>query len=65
MPRLGLSPDLAFAVSLYQMVIPMIGAARGLPAWMDSARPAALAQFGLTGISFAALTVAFVTRISR
>ncbi|AUH32025.1 heme lyase CcmF/NrfE family subunit [Paracoccus tegillarcae] len=52
---------LAFAVSLYQMVIPMIGAARGLPAWMDSARPAALAQFGLTGISFAALTVAFVT----
>ncbi|TRW95187.1 heme lyase CcmF/NrfE family subunit [Paracoccus sp. M683] len=52
---------LAFAVSLYQMVVPMIGASRGLTAWMDSARPAAIAQFGLTGISFAALTVAFVT----
>ncbi|AUH63948.1 heme lyase CcmF/NrfE family subunit [Paracoccus zhejiangensis] len=52
---------LAFAVSLYQMVVPMIGAARGNRGWMDSARPAALAQFGLTAISFAALTVAFVT----
>ncbi|MFV0301997.1 MAG: heme lyase CcmF/NrfE family subunit [Paracoccus sp. (in: a-proteobacteria)] len=52
---------LAFAVSLYQMTLPMIGAARGNRGWMDSARPAALAQFGLTGISFAALTVAFVT----
>lgn len=52
---------LAFAVSIYQMIVPMIGAARGNQGWMDSARPAALAQFGLTGISFAALTAAFVT----
>ena len=52
---------LAFGVSIYQMTVPMIGAARGWPAWMESARPAAIAQFGLTAISFAALTVAFVT----
>ncbi|MDO5705638.1 MAG: heme lyase CcmF/NrfE family subunit [Paracoccus sp. (in: a-proteobacteria)] len=52
---------LAFAVSLYQMIVPMIGASRGWTAWMDSARPAAMAQFLLTGLSFCALTVAFVT----
>lgn len=52
---------LAFAVALYQMTVPMIGAARGWTAWMDSARPAAIAQFGLSAIAFAALTVAFVT----
>ena len=52
---------LAFAVALFQMIVPMIGAARGLGGWIDSARPAAIAQFGLIGISFAALTAAFVT----
>ncbi|TBN41888.1 heme lyase CcmF/NrfE family subunit [Paracoccus subflavus] len=52
---------LAFAVSLYQTVVPMVGASRGWQGWMDSARPAALAQFLLVGLSFAALTVAFVT----
>ncbi|RNF33481.1 heme lyase CcmF/NrfE family subunit [Paracoccus methylarcula] len=43
------------------MIVPMIGAARGWQGWMDSARPAAMAQFLLTGLSFAALTMAFVT----
>ncbi|MBU3029306.1 heme lyase CcmF/NrfE family subunit [Paracoccus marinaquae] len=52
---------LAFAVSLYQMTVPMIGAAKGWAGWMDSARPAAMTQFLLVGLSFAALTVAFVT----
>ena len=52
---------LAFAVSLFQCAVPMVGAARGWPAWMEAARPAALAQFGLVALSFAALTVAFVT----
>ncbi len=52
---------LAFAVSLYQMIVPFFGAAKGWVAWMDSARPAAIAQFGLTGLAFAALTVAFIT----
>lgn len=51
----------AFAVAIFQMIVPMIGAARGWSGWIDSARPAAVAQFGLIGIAFAALTVAFVT----
>ncbi|WBU57514.1 heme lyase CcmF/NrfE family subunit [Paracoccus sediminicola] len=52
---------LAFAVSLFQTAVPLIGAAKGWPAWMEAARPAAIAQLGLVGLSFAALTVAFVT----
>ncbi|MEM1274825.1 MAG: heme lyase CcmF/NrfE family subunit [Pseudomonadota bacterium] len=52
---------LAFAVSLFQMSVPMIGAAYGWRGWMAAARPAATAQFALTALSFAALTYAFVT----
>ncbi|WP_265499952.1 heme lyase CcmF/NrfE family subunit [Paracoccus beibuensis] len=52
---------LAFAVAVYQMTIPMVGAAKGWHGWMESARPAALAQLLLMAISFAALTIAFVT----
>ncbi|MEH6786599.1 MAG: heme lyase CcmF/NrfE family subunit [Paracoccus sp. (in: a-proteobacteria)] len=52
---------LAFAVALFQMIVPMVGASKGWQGWMDSARPAAIMQFVLTGLSFAALTVAFVT----
>ena len=40
---------LAFAVSLFQCAIPLYGAHRGWPAWMEAARPAAVAQFGLVG----------------
>ncbi|MDB6181577.1 heme lyase CcmF/NrfE family subunit [Paracoccus fistulariae] len=52
---------LAFAVSVFQMTVPMIGAARGWQGWMDSARPAAMVQFLLVAISFIALTISFVT----
>lgn len=52
---------LGFAVSLFQTTVPMVGAAKNWQGWMDSARPAAVAQFLLTALSFAALTVAFVT----
>ncbi|WP_134679252.1 heme lyase CcmF/NrfE family subunit [Paracoccus ravus] len=52
---------LAFAVALFQMIVPMIGAARGWSGWIDSARPAAIAQLGLIAISFVALTISFVT----
>ncbi len=52
---------LAFAVAIFQMVIPMIGAARGNVAWMATAEPAASAQFILTAAAFGALTYAFVT----
>ena len=52
---------LALGIALFQTVVPMLGATRGQAAWMDSARPAAIAQFGLLAISFAALTFSFVT----
>lgn len=52
---------LAFAVSLFQATVPMWGAHRANAAGMESARPAALVQFGLLCIAFAALTMAFVT----
>jgi len=52
---------LAFMVSIFQMIVPMIGAARGLPGWMAVAEPAATTQFLLTAFSFGALTYAFVT----
>ena len=52
---------LAFAVALFQTVVPMVGAARGWSGWMAAANPAATTQFLLTAISFGALTYAFVT----
>ena len=52
---------LAFMVAIYQTTVPMVGAAKGWHGWMDSARPAALAQLILMLISFGALTIAFVT----
>lgn len=52
---------LALGIALFQTIVPMLGAARGQAAWMDSARPAAIAQFGLLAISFAALMFSFVT----
>ncbi|MBL4627918.1 MAG: heme lyase CcmF/NrfE family subunit [Roseicyclus sp.] len=52
---------LAFAVAIFQMIVPMVGAARGNVAWMATAEPAASAQFLLTTLSFGALTYAFVT----
>lgn len=52
---------LAFTVGIFQMIVPMVGAARGWHGWMESARPAALVQAVLIAVSFGALTVAFVT----
>ncbi|MEM1383253.1 MAG: heme lyase CcmF/NrfE family subunit [Pseudomonadota bacterium] len=52
---------LAFAVSLVQMSVPLVGAERGWSDWMRAAAPAALVSFLLIGFSFAALTHAFVT----
>ncbi|AHM05277.1 Cytochrome c heme lyase subunit CcmF [Roseibacterium elongatum DSM 19469] len=52
---------LAFMVAIFQMIVPMIGAARGQAAWMAVAEPAATLQFVLTAFSFGALTYAFVT----
>ncbi|MEJ6388692.1 heme lyase CcmF/NrfE family subunit [Gymnodinialimonas ulvae] len=52
---------LAFAVAIFQMVVPLAGAWVGNRGWMATADPAASAQFILTAFSFAALTYAFVT----
>jgi cytochrome c-type biogenesis protein CcmF len=52
---------LAFAISLAQAVVPMIGAQKGWHDWMAVAHPMATTQFMLTAFSFAALTYAFVT----
>jgi cytochrome c-type biogenesis protein CcmF len=51
---------LGFAVSLFQVVVPLVGAGRGWSDWMGAAVPAALMQFLLTGFAFAALMHAFV-----
>ncbi|SDX21681.1 cytochrome c-type biogenesis protein CcmF [Roseicitreum antarcticum] len=52
---------LAFAISLAQSVIPMVGAHKGWSDWMGLANPMATTQFILVAFSFAALTYAFVT----
>ncbi|MGE4610710.1 MAG: heme lyase CcmF/NrfE family subunit [Paracoccaceae bacterium] len=52
---------LAFAISIVQVIVPMIGAQKGWSDWMRFGTPAAIAQFALVGFAFAMLTVAFVT----
>jgi len=51
---------LALFVSVVQSVVPLVGAARANPAWMATARPCALATFGLMALAMAALTHAYV-----
>ncbi len=51
---------LALLVALLQAVLPLAGAQRGHVAWMEVARPAAMAQLLLVGGAFAVLTAAFV-----
>ena len=41
---------LALCMALIQAVLPLWGAARGVPAWMAVARPAAAAQFGFLAV---------------
>ena len=53
---------LALLVVLLQAALPLVGAQRGIGAWMAVARPAAYAQLALVGIAFAALTYAFVVQ---
>ena len=52
---------LAFALALYQTVVPLYGAHRADGALMRTALPAAFSQLGLIAIAFAALTWAYVT----
>jgi cytochrome c biogenesis factor len=52
---------LALIVALIQASVPLIGASRGIPAWMALARPAAFAQVALVGFAFLSMVHAFVT----
>ncbi len=62
LPELGhFALILALCTALVQGIIPLVGAARGMPGWMALARPAALAQFLFLLIAFALLTEAFIT----
>ena len=61
-PELGqLALLLAFAIAIAQGVLPLVGAARGIPSFMALARPAALAQFLFVGLAFACLAWSFAT----
>lgn len=51
---------LAFAVAIVQAVVPLVGAHKGWRGWMAVGEPAAIAQFLLIAVSFAAITYAFV-----
>ena len=60
-PELGhLALVLAFAAACLQGSLPLVGAARGDHRLMSLAVPAALAQFALVALSFAALTWCYV-----
>ncbi|SIN97552.1 heme lyase CcmF/NrfE family subunit [Vannielia litorea] len=52
---------LAAVLAVVQTVVPMVGAQKRWAGWMALAEPAAVMQFLLVGLSFAALTWAFVT----
>ncbi|MBI5275346.1 MAG: heme lyase CcmF/NrfE family subunit [Burkholderiales bacterium] len=50
----------ALMLALVQAILPLAGAARGVPAWMAAAQPAAQGQFLFIAMAFGALTLAFV-----
>ena len=52
---------LAFGIAIVQMIVPLVGAHKGLRSWMAVANPAAISQLILVGFSFAALTWAFMS----
>ena len=59
-PELGnLALVLALCMAVVQAVFPLWGTARGVPAWMAVARPAANAQFGFLTVALVALAYAF------
>ncbi len=60
-PELGhFALIIAFAISIVQSVVPLIGAAKNDSALIAMARPAALAQLLFVGLAYAALTHAFI-----
>jgi len=60
-PELGhFALIIAFAISIVQSIVPLIGAAKNDSAMISMARPAALVQFLFVGLAYAALTHAFI-----
>ena len=60
-PELGhFALIIAFAVAIVQSIVPIVGAARNQAALVSLARPAALTQLLFVGLSYAALTHAFI-----
>ncbi len=51
---------LALLIALTQGVLPIVGAARGIPAWMAIARPAAQGQFTFVALAFGCLAWSFI-----
>jgi cytochrome c-type biogenesis protein CcmF len=52
---------LALTLALAQGILPIIGAARGMPAWMGVARPAAQGQFLFVALAFVCLGWSFAS----
>ncbi len=62
LPELGnFALILAMMTALAQGIVPLIGAARGIPGWIAFARSAAWVQFLLLIVSFSILTYAFIS----
>ncbi|MFZ5556726.1 MAG: heme lyase CcmF/NrfE family subunit [Pseudomonadota bacterium] len=60
-PELGhFALILALLLAVVQGTVPLVGAARGVPAWMRLARPVAQGQFVFIAIAFGCLVWAFV-----
>jgi len=60
-PELGhFALIVAFAISIVQSIVPLIGAAKNDSALISMARPAALTQFLFVGLAYAAVTQAFI-----
>ena len=51
---------LALLVALVQGSLPLIGAQRGIPAWIALARPASSMLFLLIAVAFGCLTASFI-----
>jgi cytochrome c-type biogenesis protein CcmF len=61
-PELGhFALIVALCIACVQALVPLLGAARGEPAWMGLARPAAQGQFVFVAIAFACLAYCFVS----
>ena len=63
LPELGqVALILALLAAILQMVLPMLGAHRGMSPLMAVARPAAYLQLALVGLAYAILTHGFITQ---